>query len=109
MAGPTPRALFRRGNATGPRLDYIRAGIDVATFVRDGIEWVLSRSGGVSTFSRNPPPGSGRVWRLDAGSDYPDILFLDNDHGDHWAWEPAADTPISDYRAALYNLGRRFY
>jgi hypothetical protein len=109
LAGPTPIALFRRGNATGPRLDHIRAGIDVAIFVRDGVEWVVGRSGGVSTFSRSPPPGGGRVWTLDAGSDYPDILFLNNDHADHWAWEPTADMPISDYRAALYDLATLFH
>ena len=109
MSGPTPIALFGRGNVTSPRLDHVRAGIDVAAFVREGIEWVVSESGGVSTFARNPPPGNGRVWVLDAGSDYPDILVLNDDHGDHWMWEAAVDMPVSDYRAALYDLGRRFH
>jgi len=106
--GTTPVALYRRGNTTSARLDHVRLGIDVLSFPRNRVEWVTGRSGGVSSYATNPPPGNGRVWTLDAGTTYPDALYLYNDQDDHWSWEPAADMPLEDYRSALALVNRNF-
>ena len=105
--GTTPIDLYRRGNATSPRMDHVRP-IDVASFTRNGVEWVAARSGGISTFASSTPPGRGRIWRLPAGVFYPDELLLDNDHGNHWSWEPAQDMELTRYRALLAAVGRNF-
>jgi len=33
---------------------------------------------------------------------------LDNDHGNHWSWEPAQDMELTRYRALLAAVGRNF-
>jgi hypothetical protein len=104
--GTTPVALYRRGNNAGPRMDHVRP-VDVTIFVSHGTAWVRRRSGGISTFS-TVPPGRGRIWRLPAGTPYSDLLNLENDHGDHWSWEPAQDTELDRYRALLAVVGRQF-
>src|SRR3954454_23127525 len=106
--GITPVALYRRGNSTTARFDHVRVGTDVMSFMQNGTEWVVGRSGGVSTFSTNPPPGNGRIWALAAGASYPDPLYLNNDSGAHWSWEPSVDMPLTDYRSALAAVGRNF-
>ena len=105
--GTTPVQLYRRGNASSPRLDHVRP-IDVTIFIRNGIEWVAARSGGISTFAFPTLPGRGRIWRLPAGTQYPDELILNNDHGDHWSWEPAQDMALSRYRTLLSAVARNF-
>jgi hypothetical protein len=79
-------------------MDHVRP-IDLRSFTRNGLEWVVGRSGGISTFASAAPPGRGRIWRLPAGNLYPDELVLNNDHGNHWSWEPAQDMELSRYRA----------
>jgi hypothetical protein len=81
---------------------------DVSTFIVNGVERVRGRSGGISTFASAIPQGSGRIWRLPAGSSYSDELHLENNYGDHWSWEPAQDMEIARYRALLLDVGRKF-
>jgi hypothetical protein len=104
--GITPVEFYRRGNAAGPRMDHVRP-MDVSSFTRNGVEWVVARSGGISTFA-SLPPGHGRIWRLPAGVLYSAELALNNDHGAHWSWEPAQDMELSRYRALLSAVGRNF-
>jgi hypothetical protein len=104
--GITPVELYRRGNNASPRTDHVRP-IDVAIFLRNGTAWVRRRSGGISTFS-SIPPGRGRIWRLPAGTPYSDELNLENDHGDHWSWEPAQDMELARFRALLETVGHEF-
>ena len=105
--GVTPVDLYRRGNATGPRMDNIRP-VDVASFTQNGTEWVRGRSGGISTFATPTLPGRGRIWRMPAGTSYSDELHLENDQDDHWSWEPALDMELTRYRALLTAVGRNF-
>ena len=105
--GVTPIDLYRRGNAGGPRMDNVRAA-DVVTFTRNSTEWVRGRSGGISTFASPTPSGRGRIWHLPTGTLYSDELHLENDHGDHWSWEPAQDMEMARYRALLTAVGRNF-
>jgi len=105
--GTTPVDLYRRGNATSPRMDHVRS-IDVTSFTRNGVEWVAARSGGISAFASSSPPGRGRIWHLPAGGRYSDELVLNNDHGAHWSWEPAQDMELTRYRALLAAVGRNF-
>jgi hypothetical protein len=88
-------------------MDHVRP-IDVMSFTRNGVQWVAARSGGISTFASSTPPGRGRIWRLPAGVLYSDELWLDNDHGNHWSWEPAQDMELTRYRALLAAVGRNF-
>jgi hypothetical protein len=102
----TPVDLFRRGNASGPRLARVRVGTDIATVQKNGEDWVVARSGGVSTFSA---PGRGaNWWRLPAGTDYPDELLVVNDHGNHYNWEPNVDLPLRAFVALLASLEPAF-
>jgi hypothetical protein len=95
----TTTDLYRRGNAAGPRLARVRVGKDVTTLDRNGIAWVVARSGGVSTFSM---PGPGRNWwLLPGGADYPNELIVVNDHGNHYNWEPAVDLALTDFITLL--------
>lgn len=81
---------------------------DVNIFMKDGIEWVEGRSGGISTFEFPSPPGTGKIWRLPAGSSYSDELYLENDHGGHWSWEPARDMEMDRYKTLLVAVGSKF-
>lgn len=84
---------------TGPRITHVRIGRDIAVVQADGIECVVARSGGVSTFSARGPGGN--WWLLPAGSDYPDDLFVINDHGNHYNWEPNVDMTLAAFVALL--------
>jgi hypothetical protein len=106
--GTTTEELYRRGNTTSPRMDNVRVPADVMSFMRNGIEWVSSRSGGVSTFASPTPQGTGKIWHLPKGTTYPDELFLVNDQADHWSWEPAHDMEMAVYRGLLAATGRNF-
>ncbi|MER2251646.1 hypothetical protein ABS772_17150 [Methylorubrum podarium] len=94
------------GNAAGARLDHVRP-VDLAHFHVGGVVWVRAGTGGISTFA-NPRQDRGRWWRLPAGYDYGPLLLVENDHGDHWSWEPGVDMPLSDYRSLLMQANLRF-
>jgi hypothetical protein len=106
--GTTPNDIYRRGNQTSPRMDHVRVPADVTNFMQNGVEWVQGRSGGISTFSSATPQGTGRIWHLPKGTTYSDELFLVNDQGDHWSWEPAHDMEMADFRGFLAAVGRNF-
>ena len=53
-------------------------------------------------------PGARENLGLPAGALYSDELHLENDHGDHWSWEPARDMEMTRYRALLTAVGRNF-
>lgn len=98
----TTTDLYRRGNASSPRMDHVRVGRDILTFAKDGVLWVTARSGGVSTFTRL---GVGfHWWRIPRGYPYPETLMVVNDHGDHYAWEPRSDMPLTAYVALLATI-----
>jgi hypothetical protein len=50
----------------------------------------------------------GRPWRLPAGSQYPDELLVWPDEPGHYAWAPAKDMTLEDYKAALFLAGKGF-
>ena len=80
-------------------MDHVRVGKDIASFEKEGALWVAARSGGVSTFSMQ---GFGRNWwRLPQGYISPDALFVVNDHGNHYSWEPRVAMSLADYVALL--------
>jgi hypothetical protein len=102
----TTTDLYRRGNASGPRLTHVRIGKDIVAFPSGGTDWVSARSGGVSTFSvQGPGPN---WWLLAAGFDHPDDLLVVNDHGDHYNWEPNVDLPLADYIRLLASVEPAF-
>lgn len=98
--------LFRMGNATSARLDHVRP-IDVHQFLSNGVIWVKAGTGGVSTFDRIASV-PGRWWKLSAGYDYGGLLLVWNDHGHHWAWEPAVDMTLSQYTGLLATANLAF-
>lgn len=99
--------LFRAGNRSGPRLDQLRPG-EVQVQNRNGVDWVIGRSGGASTL--DAPLALRGVWyRLPAGTPYDDgVLFLQNDYPGHWSWEPAHDMLRLTYEDALKNVNAEF-
>jgi hypothetical protein len=94
--------LFRAGNKSGPKFDHIRSHVVVQS--RNGVDWVIGRSGGAST--QQAPGGLRGTWyALPANTTYDDaILYVWNDYPGHWSWEPRHDMPLSDYVAALAAL-----
>jgi hypothetical protein len=106
----TSVTLYRRGNSKTPRMDHVRDD-DVARYVNhDGVECVIARSGGISCFDTTPCPGKGPEWRLPAGTEYPDDLYLrdDPDEPDHWTWEPEVDMTMTRYKDLLATVGLSF-
>ena len=103
----TPVHLFRAGNKTYPRFEQLKAG-EVLIQNRNGIDWVIARSGGAST--KEAPIGlRGTWWRLARGTLYNDsVFFLHNDYDDHWSWEPARDMLLSAFVTALSALNPEF-
>jgi len=102
----TTTDLHRRGNASRPRLTHVRIGRDILAYRKSGADWVAAHSGGVSTFSVQGPGQN--WWLLPAGSDYPDELFIVNDHGNHHNWEPNVDFPGVDFLALLASVEPAF-
>lgn len=102
----TPIALYRKGNANSPRMDNVRPQ-DVETYDYNGQVWVVTNSGGISTFAT---PGAGKNWwKLDQGTDTPTELTLVNDYDNHWSWEPSYIMRMDEYKAALRLIGVSFY
>jgi hypothetical protein len=98
--------LYRRGNASSPRMTKVRIGVDIVTYARGGTDWVAPGLGGVSTFSA---PGPGKNWWLvPAGFDYPDELLVVNDHGNHYNWDPHVDLTLADFIALLASVEPAF-
>lgn len=103
----TTTDLYRRGNVSGPRMTRVRIGKDIVAFQLNGVDWVVARSGGVSTFSA-PGPGK-NWWLLPAGFDYPDELLVVNDHGNHYNWEPNINLTLADFIALLGTTESAFH
>lgn len=96
----TPVDLWRRGNATSPRLDNIRSQ-DVDTEKRGNIEFVLANGKGISCFDSRD--SGTNWWKLPAGSLVVAGLTLINDNNPpgHWVFAPAQDMPLDEYRGLL--------
>jgi hypothetical protein len=80
--------LYRRGNATSPRMDHVRPNKDIAIYENNGQIWVKETLvdgqtlGGISTFSVQ---GIGRLWK------------------------PLFPMSIETYQQALRVIGELFY
>ena len=104
----TPIDLYRLGNASSARLDRLRPD-EVGIVARDGRDWVVGRSGGVSTFEAPTGLRGRHWWRLSAQTAYDETLMhLWNDFGNHWSWEPAANMPLAQFVDALVELNAKF-
>jgi hypothetical protein len=104
----TPCDLFRAGNKSGPKMDYVRPA-DITMFTHNGMAYAKGRGGGVSTFRSKDPALSGTWWLLPAGTDYDDkLLFLNDDGTGHIQWEPNQDMPVSAFEAILATLNGKF-
>jgi hypothetical protein len=109
----TPVDLYRRGNATSPRMDHVRPNKDIAIYENNGQIWVKETlvdgqtPGGISTFSVQ---GIGNNWwKLDRGISIPSELELINDRGNHCLWKPLFPMSIETYQQALRVIGEFFY
>ncbi len=47
-------------------------------------------------------------WCLPAGFDYPAELWVVNDHGNHYNWEPSVDMPLADFLTWLTSVEPAF-
>jgi hypothetical protein len=105
--GKTTVDLFRCGNSSSPRMHRVRLD-DAIVRVRNGVSWVEGMKKGVSTFSRITQL-SGKWWRLPKDAAYSDdLLIVVNDHGHHFAWQPARDMTLNEFQIALGALNREF-
>ncbi|WP_333454867.1 Tse2 family ADP-ribosyltransferase toxin [Microcoleus sp. Pol10D4] len=113
----TPVALYRKGNASSPRMDHVRPN-DIAVSEQQGELWVMptleegklsggmSRPEGISTYES---PGSGKNWyKLDLGTDIPPELELVNDRDGHWLFQPSRPMTLEKYKEALHLIGTFF-
>lgn len=98
--------LYRKGNASSPRMDNVRAQ-DVDTYEKDGQTWVKADSGEISTLAILRP-GKNR-WKLNQGTEIPRELRLVNENANHWLLEPSYNMPMELYQKALRSLGELFY
>lgn len=102
----TTTTLYRRGNASSPRMDHIRVEKDILSYHHQGETWVKAGSGGISTFSKQ---GWGKNWwELESAYEYSDNLLVINDHGTHYSWEPKEDMPLSTYKNELVIVNQAF-
>jgi len=114
----TPVILYRRGNASGPRIDNVRNPNppdplhppDLAIISQGGVLSVIARSGGVSCFDTSPCPGNGTEWYLPKDTGYPAGLYLRGDPNEpgHYTWEPDTDMTLDAYKALLRQVGLQF-
>lgn len=109
----TPVDLYRRGNSKSPRMDNVRLDKDIATYEKEGTQWVKEtvasglEPGGISTFSVQ---GRGKNWwKIDAGIEIPPELELINDRGNHWLWKPSQTMLLEKYKRALFLSNQFFY
>lgn len=93
--------LYRKGNASSPRMDNVRAQ-DVDTYEKDGQTWVKADSGGISTFA-TLGPGKNR-WKLNQDTEIPRELRLVNENANHWLFEPSYNMPMELDQKGLRSL-----
>lgn len=105
--GITTVDLYRCGNSVSPRMHRVRPRNDAVVHIQNGVDWVQGRKKGVSTFSRMTGL-NGTWWRLPAGTQYSDLLIVRNDHGHHFAWQPARDMRLIEFQTALAALNGNF-
>ncbi len=102
--GVTPLDLYRLGDAQGAALDNARIGVDVRVYDVNGVDWVIAENTGVSVrnvMQRLRRGSPSRWWLLPAGTQFPDVLSLFADHGNHLMFVPIRDMPYADYIDAL--------
>jgi RHS repeat-associated protein len=87
--------LYRSGNAQGPKMTLAYMRID-KEYAPNGM---ATPGYGASSFEAIH--GSGRWWKFPAGVPVPATLCLRHTHGDHWQFEPATTTTLSEYGAAI--------
>ncbi len=99
-----PRALgasgkpdvYRSGNSSSPRIDNVRVPKDIEPD-KDG--YVYPETGGVSSFST---VHTGKFWwKYPVAISAPEGIRVRNDHGDHYAWEPAYKMLLDSYKGKL--------
>lgn len=109
-----PEDLFRLGRKTKAKMDYIRTTPprpedikwDVRIFKRNGVDYVDSKSGGLSLFNyRNPSFGT-LWWKLPKGTNLPVGLHVSLDKGgeagkSHYTIRPLYDMPLRQYMEKL--------
>ena len=106
--GITSTTLYRMGNASGPKMDNVRLqspdpDIDHYTDV-SGTVWVRAGTGGVSTWETPKTGLRGKVWRIPAGTAFPDRLRVWNSEPGHWLWEPVHNMRLSDFKDDLASV-----
>lgn len=84
-----PVDLFRHGTASSPQLNKPRTMPprklgevhDIKIFIKDGVEWVDYKSGGISLFNKPNPRFGNRWWKITKGTQIPNGLRVSRDKG----------------------------
>jgi hypothetical protein len=124
IANFTSIALYRSGNATGPRLNQVRippkeGTIDIEIYEKEvngeKMIYVDSTSGGISTFDAPLPSQNKKVrwWKIPAGTIIPHGLIITKDHSiesiniTHYTIRPLNDMPLTEYKKLLRILAQK--
>jgi hypothetical protein len=92
-------------------MDRVRCPEDITIITKNGDEWVIARSGGVSCYDISPTGLKGPEWRLPEDAEYPDSLYLrppDPTDPNHWTWEPNEDMTLARFKDLLLTVGQKF-
>ena len=117
-----PTDLYRHGSATKPKLDNPRTSpprpadqvSDIKIYKNEqGIDYVDSTSGGISTFNKPNPNFGNKWWKLPKGTAIPPGLRVSRDVGMnpvtgqiHYTIRPLHDMPLIAFKQLLVNLAR---
>lgn len=114
-----PTDLYRHGTTASPQLNKPRTMPprqadqihDVKIYVKNGVVYVDSTSGGISTFNMPNPKFGNRWWKLPRGSRIPSGLKVSRDAGInrvtgqiHYTIRPLQDMPLSRFISLLQQL-----
>ncbi len=104
-----PTDLFRHGSTTNPQMHKPRTMPprkadqvhDLKIYMKNNIEWVDSKSGGISLFNKPNMKFGNKWWRLPKGSNIPSLLRVSRDNGlnkitgqIHYTIRPVHDMPL---------------
>lgn len=106
-----PKDLYRRGNSTWHKLDYVRtinsgkSSVDIDTYYVDGDEYVKANNSGVSLFGEDP--GSGHIYLIKQGTLLGNDLKIYQDKINHYMIVPQQDMPLLKFLGCLQELSRK--
>jgi len=110
--GILPTDLYRHGSATNPQMHKPRTMPprqadqvhDLKIYKKDNIDWVDSKSGGISLFNKPNPKFGNKWWKLPKGTEIPELFKVSRDKGInkitgqiHYTIRPVHEMPLTTF------------